>query len=596
MSRLLFGLTVPLLLFAFAARSQSVANSHSTFEQYLNAELAKYADGKKLYRECDVFARMIDRRIAQKYSDQLRNSALSEPLNQDTISRADISRLKVDEDEPSIAVSRSNPNVIVAGANDDNMAQASMPAYISTNAGSSWTTFRLPLVMVNAYQAYGDPMIVSDDKGTFYYSFLIANDFGWSDLMVAHSTDGVHWTLGNPVLGKEQNDTAFEDKETIAIDRNAETSPHYGRLYIAWTKYLGDTNGSAIHLIAHSDDKGATWSTPVQYTTRYGYFALLRIGQGGTVFISSSKEPDSTTGHGLSISEDGGETFHDVPIADVMDYPRQPFQRGLKGPNGFRAFPYAAFDVDPLSNHIYMAFGSYDDMADAAIQRLAESTDKGIHWTNPKMIGNPSLLGNDHFDPWITFDPILKHPYVVLYSSEEDPTLNLFTRAVTCDFSSPSTLLPLSSRLFDPLVDTVNGWDFIGDYIGADAYNGTFAAAWTENRPGHTDGDIFAYVSAPVAAVDPVQQINAFEANIGDITPNPSFDRSSLTASSNTATTVALSVYNTNGVRVLCRTMPIDPGIPETLPIPTNQLSAGVYRVVVSLQRQSFVRNLVVLH
>ncbi len=609
-----------------SVRSQSQGVSASDFRVQVLKELAPYKNGAWLYRRCDVFSRKIDYAAARALGLRRFSELSDKPYLADTIVESDISHTVDDEEEPTIAINRKNPNIIVAGANDllyeddtvsGGMIALSQPCYLSTDAGESWNTYRLPMIDDNGGEPFGDPIIISDDSGTFYYSFLLDNvglDSA-SDLMVAHSSDGKNWKLGNPVMGNTAQEadaintdstSVLEDKETIAVDRDPH-SKHYGRLYIAWTEYVfGLFAGidTQFHYLAYSDDKGEHWSTPVQYTQTYGFFALMRVGLGGTIFIASmgynidSLGEESTGTHGMTISTDGGTTFSEFPIADFIDFPLSDStgRSGLKGDYGFRAMPYPCFDLDS-NNKIFATYGTYDDNnGDAALFETV-SSDLGRSWSDPAQIGTPAWLTYDHYMPWVSIDPITHQSYISMSSSEEDRPLNLKSRAVRCSFQQPTQLEFVGSQLFNTLQDTVSGVDFLGDYAGSDAYDGYYVSTWTENRPAnHDDGDIFVYVSSPLSSNVEIYQINAQKFDVTRIAPNPvSGNVVKFMITSSDQLPALIRLFDLRGNQVLSTQSMMDPGIQNIVSLDIHSLSAGVYFAQISCGGQSVQKNFVVL-
>jgi|GEM_PF-2375655 len=613
MKRLLHFLTALLclaMLSATTVRSQTAQAVSNEFQEQVQRELTQFPSGLKLYKHCDIFARKINAEAVRTLRQRAKATLGALSIEHDTSLEGDVSRTTSDEDEPSIAINRRDPRIILAGANElsidgsdiGGMVALSMPAYLSTDAGASWNTYRLPPIDDDSAAAWGDPMIISDNDGTFYYAFLLDGSSGFggiSDLMVARSPDGKNWTLGSPVVGNNGDNPVLEDKETIAIDRDLR-SPYYGRLYIAWTEYQYGYSDSTTHFFAYSDNKGDTWSSPVQYTQTYGYFALLRVGARGTIFISSMAYDTVGNGaHGMTISIDGGASFTDLPIAPFTDFPlNQDDRASLKGENGFRAVPYPCFDVDS-GNRIFAVYGSYDqNNGDAALYEV-QSSDLGRSWTHPRQLGSARGMGNDHYMPWVSVDPITQHTYISMSSSEEDTVLNVKSRAVRCDYQSPSQLQNLGTRLFNTLGVTYSGGDFLGDYAGSDAYNGCYAASWTENRPANNhDGDIFAYVSGPFSAVSSgsVRQINGSQFEAGEMAPNPaSGNVASVTLSSNEERNASVRVFNLTGSEVLSSQMTIMPSDYNRISLDIHALPAGVYRVLISSGADQVGRNLVIL-
>jgi len=576
------------VLFATVGRGQTAEQldgvTSNEFQAQVQRELAEVPGGAELYRRCDAFSRKIDFLASRALA--LRSHESEGMLAQDTFVKGDISQSPADEDEPSIAINRRNTQLILGGAND-------------------MTMDRLPLANDQGAKPWGDPMIISDNSGTFYYSFLLypIDGVGPTDLMVAHSNDGKTWTLGSPVVGNTIDSVGVEDKETIAIDGDLR-SAYYGRLYIAWTEYRYDDGvaaWSATHLFAYSDNKGNSWSSPVQFTQTYGYFALLRVGERGTVFIASMTNDDSDAGmHGMSLSTDGGQSFTDVPIADFTNYPTNYSGRpGLKGNKGFRAIPYPSFDVDS-ANHINAVYGSYDvNNVDAAIYEVT-SGDLGHSWSEPIQVGSPEGLDNDHYLPWVTTDPITQRTYLSMSSSEEDLVLNIKSRAVMCNYQTPNQFLDMGSILFNPTIVDASGNNFIGDYAGSDAFDGAYATSWTENRPtNHSDGEIFAFVSASISAYSPpsaVRQINRQEFEAGNFAPNPATGSMvSVTIASSDARTVSIRIFNLNGSEVMSSNAQVLPSDVNSITLNIHSLPAGVYHVVISSGANEINRNLLIL-
>jgi hypothetical protein len=280
------------------------------------------------------------------------------------------------------------------------------------------------------------------------------------------------------------------------------------------------------------------------------------------------------------VSHDGGQSFQKRLVTPYTEYPINIDARpSLKGDHGFRAFPYTTFDVDRMTNTLYLTYGTYDDDSYAAIY-ATKSTNDGVTWQTPARIGSQDFSQVDHFLPWVTFDQVKRRANVAFYSSEDDPE-NLMLRFNYVDFDSLSTVRPLGNDTFDPLSLTRGGLPFIGDYVGADSYNGYFAAAWTENRKSHSDGDVYAFVRSPISATRSVQKINATSYSVSDAYPSPAIDRSvSFRITTASPIHVSISVIDAVGRTVSSQTSSIDAGDhPLTLSLPST-LSAGVYRVL----------------
>src|SRR5947209_965843 len=121
------------------------------------------------------------------------------------------------QNEPALAVDANNPNVLVAGANDNIDMEA-------CNAGNATTC-----PFTNCAAASG-----ANDQNAWQH----------------------------PVVISKQSSTTFSDKEQIWAD-NAESSPFFGTVYVCWAAFRGQEKGNAAPAplqVAVSHDGGDTWT------------------------------------------------------------------------------------------------------------------------------------------------------------------------------------------------------------------------------------------------------------------------------------------------------------------------------------------------
>ncbi|MDP4230572.1 MAG: T9SS type A sorting domain-containing protein [Bacteroidota bacterium] len=597
-----------LISFARIATAQEAAPLTPGSDRELRHALKVSKLGDRLYRECDVFRRVIDHQLLERPASEETVAVSTEPLQPLGDTSLDITHTSSDESETTVAISRTNPNVIVVGFNDAaQIASAQgMTACVSTDAGNTWSRRHLPKVNYHGANAWCDPILTCDDSGMFYYAFLIVSpSLSLSDIMVGRSTDGLNWVLGSPVVGDTIAPTKLQDKPTIAVDRDP-NSPYHGRLYIAWSEYpsLADTLWDGINYMAYSDDHGVSWSKPLEYSTAFGHFATLRIGKGGTVFIASNNfRNDTIASFAMEVSHDGGKTFSEYPIAmrqkgypvdhNVYTYPM------LKGSKGFRVQPYICFDLDPETNDLFAVYGSYDTIKNAAREFIVRSTDEGTSWSSSIQVGDLALLGRDHCMPWVTFDASTKKAYVEMYSSEED-TANMLMRRVRYSFDTPTKTEQIGTRLFDPrLASAATGgrWANIGDYTYSDAFGGTFVDVWAENRPpSGKDGDVFAYVSSPATHAGVIRQINAPRVAISDLSPNPVHgDQIRFTLTGDQSREVLIHVQDVLGHEVLSTSAKVDVGNVTNVTLDIGKLAAGSYLIAIDGNDESVCRRFVIV-
>jgi hypothetical protein len=523
---LAFGLFVLLLSpFGFGESSSFAQTTNQTrealrdsFSVHVQSEIARHFNGQYLYGHSDAFENEVNQKVlrdlgvtsadlAPEETTQTGTKESYEPLGLQSFTR-DASKSAAAQNETTVAISRKNHSLIVAAANDENMFNSSMPAYVSTDAGSSWNTYQLPFLNLPSYRSGGDPIVVAASDGTLYYALLIYNQqFTFSNLLIARSTNGRSWTYGNPVL-PSQPSADFEDKETIVIDQDS-TSPYFGRLYIAWMHYIGrDSVSESPGLkLAWSDDQGDTWSDPIQLTFDESDFSQLATGRHGAIYLSYSEQTDLQDLGGTQVvlsSVDGGVSFARHVVAQYTTYPQYPRKSHpmLKDSTGFRSYPYMSIAADPASDRLFTVHGSYDNSVAALYYSF--SSDQGVTWQAPIAL---TMLSDaapaDRFHPWVTYDPVTSKAFATFYSSEPD-TANILAgiMRVELEGSMPRNYTRLDTALFDPSLCYWSGSPFIGDYMGSDAFGGTYAAVWTENRPGFTDGEVYAYVSSTTAGVE----------------------------------------------------------------------------------------------
>jgi hypothetical protein len=511
-----------LSLFATSSFAQSQSQTREalrdSFSVHVQSEIARHYNGLYLYAHSDAFENEVNRKVmgelgisstdlTPEEATETNTKESHQPLGTASYTK-DASKSAAAQNETTVAISRKNHSLIIGAANDETMFNTSMPAYLSTDAGASWNTVHLPDLNLSPYEAGGDPMVAAGRDGTLYYAFLIYDmQFTYSNLIVARSTNGRTWTYGNPVLPLQMS-SDFEDKETVVVDQDS-TSPHYGRVYLVWMHYAGsalidDTSGVRI---TWSDDQCDTWSDPVQVSFGPGDFSQVVTGKGGALYVSYSElfDPQGQTGEQVvQVSLDGGATFTRNVVSQYTLYPI--YQQGdhprLKGSLGFRSYPYMSIGADPASNRLYSVYGSYDNSI--ASLYYSFSTDQGTTWqTSIPLSTVADASPADRFHPWVNYDPLTSKAYATFYTSEPDPDNALAgVMRVELEGSTPRNYTRLDTALFDPLECLWRGTPFIGDYMGSDAYGGTYAAVWTENRPGFTDGEVYAYVSSATAGVE----------------------------------------------------------------------------------------------
>ena len=525
-----------LLLATVSAFAQGSIREQA-FTKALDEELAKRSDGKWLYERSEGYRKSVLQNISERLHLGTANKlGLPEDQTQSlpgTFS-GNVSNDLFGQEETTVAISRNDPNRIIIASNDEISDKRSLPVYLSADAGRTWSTFRMP-IPPKPYYAWCDPYLAADQFNGFYYAYILENpNASFSNIMVAHSPDGINWTYGSPVVAGKGASTGQEDKESIAVDFGT-TSSTNGRVYVSWSH--SDTAASMNGLqLAWSDDNAANWSTPVRIDSGSGFFSQVKVDNVGNVFYTYSgyRDDGGVAEHYLLTSYDHGATFVRRKIADFHNYPYsvKQYVPTLKGTKGIRSFPYIAMDYDSRINTLHVVYGSYEkwnDTTHSAMLYYVKTTDAGITWSHPYPVGfqvDSSSLQTDRFMPWISIDEEKGDVHILYYSSQDDPkNLKCAAYLTIIHAEGPVTHTKLSDSAFDPLRITDYSLNpVLGDYIGSAIRGTTFAYTWTEGPREYADGEVYAYIKSQTSGVSEIRQVSANALRIFSIYPNPSFN------------------------------------------------------------------------
>jgi hypothetical protein len=375
--------------------------------------------------------------------------------------------------EVSICINPKNTNQLVAGANISN-------CYYSTNGGLNWTWRNL----TSTYGVWGDPIIMVDTAGSFYFFHLSNPQSGsWIDRIVCQkSTDGgVTWNNGSYA---GLNPPKKQDKEGVVIDRANNV------IYMTWTEfdsYISNpplTDSSRI-LFSKSTDAGISW-TPVVRIDKLGgdcidedntvEGAVPAVGPNGYVYVAwaGPKIRNSQFGIFFNKSTNGGQTW----LADPIYIANQPggWDYGINGIYRCNGLPQTVCDVSngPYRGTIYINWTDSAGNNDHDV-RLIKSTNGGLNWSTVKRVNNDPA-GKEQFFTWMTVDQATGYLYFVFYDRRnysDNLTTDVYMARST-DGGETFTNFVVSST---PMVP--NGSTFFGDYNGISAYAGKVRPIWT---------------------------------------------------------------------------------------------------------------------
>jgi hypothetical protein len=313
--------------------------------------------------------------------------------------------------EPDVAIDPGNPGIITAvfqqGRNGTFGGSADPGYATSQDGGRTWADGNLPLLTTVAggpFQLASDAAVAFGPDGSVYAQTIPFDETdARSAVSVQRSTDhGI--SFGPPSLVvDDDNPNIFNDKNWIAVD-NFPRSPHYGRIYSVWSRFITTGTGSSAvthspGAVSFSDDKGKTWS-PVRFTgpataDTEGLIPLVHPDGSITVvydlFVPSPANPDQGNDYEVAqTSSDGGLTWSaPVTIGQFL---------GSEVP-GMRTGELPAAAIDPVTGRMYVVWqdarfnpSGLNDIV------LSMSADGGRTWSAPRVV-NPRVAGLDRFTP-----------------------------------------------------------------------------------------------------------------------------------------------------------------------------------------------------
>lgn len=375
--------------------------------------------------------------------------------------------------EPSIALSPKNPKNVVAGAILDRY-------YWSNDGGRTWGSGALKS---KTSGVFGDPVLLADWNGNFYYSHLSDPDGrGWSSdklldrIVIQKSSDG----------GKTYDDGSWcglrhpkdQDKPWLCAD------PKTGNIACTWTEFdkYNSRNLEKDHsriLYAQSLDGGKTWSDAMAISQFEGNClddddttegAVPAFGPKGEVYVAWSYAGKIW----VDRSTDGGKTWlkEDILAAE------QPggWSIDIAGIGRSNAMPILVCDLSegPNRGALYLCWGDQRNGDKDTDIFLSSSFDGGQTWSKATRVNNDKK-GRQQFFPWLAIDQVTGNLYVVFYDrrNHKDDQTDVYV-AVSQDAGKSFKNLKVSTQPFKPNTQT-----FFGDYNHIAAHDGVVRPIWT---------------------------------------------------------------------------------------------------------------------
>lgn len=368
--------------------------------------------------------------------------------------------------EPSIVINPRSPNILVASAN-------TQAYYYSIDSGFTWSQGS----MYSTYGVWGDPCLLVDTAGAFYYLHLSLPSSGyWLDRIVCQkSTDnGQTWDNGS-FMGL--NPPKEQDKEWAVID------PANNYIYSCWTQFDRYNSqvptDSSVILFSRSVDGGATWSQTKRINKVAGDCldksntvegAVPAVGPNGEVYVSWA----GPAGLVFTKSTDQGLTWPAENIL-VNNMPGG-WDYGIPGIYRANGMPVTCCDLTngPYRGNIYINWSDQRNGLTDTDVFFSKSTDGGQTWSNAKRV-NDDPPGKQQFFSWMTVDQATGSIYIVFYDRRNYPdTRTDVYLASSSDGGATFKNFRISETPFVP-----NATVFFGDYTAISAWNNMVRPAWT---------------------------------------------------------------------------------------------------------------------
>jgi len=402
--------------------------------------------------------------------------------------RANTDALGQAQQEPSLAISRRDSDVIVVAAKDfratENVSR-SVWIYTSHDGGRTWPRNQRFPQMSEDIIRHSDPVAVARDDGRLYVIALgtgtpVPSNHGlfitWSD------DDGVTWH--DAVTVTAQRRTGFDDKEWLTIDQ-APGSPYYHRMVVAWRPSRFDALWST-----YSVDGGLTWTAPISAADGDIHSAYPVFDANGRLllfFIDPLKNDEPGTIR-FVVSDDGGDTFS-LPrkVVDVRQ-PKSP----LNARDRFRVLSIISSAIDPNDpDRMVVAWTDARDVdTNGSDAMLAYSHDGGATWSDPiRLSSDPPGQVRDDFLP-VIHGGVRGRLHAFWMDRRGDPD-NVLVNAMYRASGDGGVTWGPSSRVSDLATDHNVAVPPIspspGDYWGLDSVGNRVCAAWTDTRDGNED-------------------------------------------------------------------------------------------------------------
>ncbi len=382
--------------------------------------------------------------------------------------------------EPHLAISRTDPNVVVSVAKDyrdGNVKQVWI--YVSQDGGHTWPPelqLQIP-GLPNDVPNQSDPVTMARDDGRLYAEALGYDASGGNGhgIFLTWSDDNGNTWRDSVFITHNETPGSLDDKDWFAID-NYPASPYYHNMYVAWA------NGGI--LFKRSTNGGESWSSPYMNIapgdTEYPYPI---VGPDGTVYVFYMDGWGACVQYGYIKyvkSTDGGATFSSPYTVTDTSQPCSPIHGS--GFDTFRFFSIITAAVDPTDpNNLWVGWTDDNGVSYGRTDVLfVHSTDGGSTWSPHARLSHDDPDVNDHITPVFSMS-LDGRLHAFWIDRRADPANQLWHgyHTSTRDGVTWEPDTQVSEQAFDLNLGFPPGsGNAAGDYWGLDTVDTIVMAAW----------------------------------------------------------------------------------------------------------------------
>jgi hypothetical protein len=417
--------------------------------------------------------------------------------------------------EPHLYRSAANPDVLLATFQEGRLTDAGSldcGYAVSLDGGLTWRRALIPQLTPpsgGTYNRATDPVAAIGPQGELYLNTLgsISGAFSTAAVLVSRSSDAGGTWSAPAVVYQSLSTQVSPDKNWLAVNDYPATATA-GRLVATWTSFTSNASGQSTGsnlMAAVSDDRGATWSTPVAITpvgaVNQGTQPVFLPDGSLVVVYVTFLNGDATTQFSIQCkrSTDGGRSFpaaSTTAVASVAGWDDPDLRDGIFLPSATAA---------RQAGDLFITYTAV--VAGTPRVLVTKSTDKGATWSVPVIVSdNPA--GASVVNPAVAVTPDGQTVSVVFMDKRNAADAHNAIDIYAAQSFDGGTSWQPNVRLTTMTSDirngppTTRGYMF-GDYMAVApslAADQPFVGIWCDARTGDSDPFTVRFAGMPSAS------------------------------------------------------------------------------------------------